>query len=72
MGAYDDAYSTGGWEVDSFAITGALPKLLKLEWPLGVMQWSDTLQPPWTDLSGSSPLLIDMTAAPKRFFRLKP
>ncbi len=72
MSASDDYYSEGGWEIDSFSITGALPKLLKLEWPVGVMQYSDTLQPPWTDLSGSSPLLIDTMAAPKRFFRLKP
>ncbi|RYD39865.1 MAG: hypothetical protein EOP83_36120 [Verrucomicrobiaceae bacterium] len=72
MGAYDDAFSAGGWKIDSFAITNALPTLMKLEWPLGVMQYSDNLQPPWTSLTGSSPLLIDMKAAPKRFFQLKP
>jgi autotransporter-associated beta strand protein len=72
MAAYDDAYSAGGWKIDSFSITGALPSLMKLEWPLGVMQYSNTLQPPWTDLPGSSPLLIDTMAAPKRFFKLKP
>ncbi|MEK7950531.1 LamG-like jellyroll fold domain-containing protein [Luteolibacter soli] len=72
MGAYDDAYSAGGWKIDSFSITGALPSLLKLEWPLGTMQYSDNLQPPWTDLSADSPLLIDTKAAPRRFFQLKP
>lgn len=72
MSATDDYYSPGGWQIDSFSITGALPNLLKLEWPLGVMQYSNNLQPPWTDLSGSSPLLIDTKAAPKRFFRVKP
>jgi hypothetical protein len=72
MAAYDDAYSAGGWKIDSYSVTGALPKLMKLEWPLGTMQYSDNLQPPWTDLSGASPLLIDTMAAPKRFFKLKP
>ena len=72
MGAYDDAYSAGGWEIDSFSITNALPSLMKLEWPLGIMQYSDTLQPPWTDLGGTSPLLIDTKAGPRRFFRIKP
>lgn len=64
--------SPAGWEVDSFVITGALPNLMTLTWPVGIMQYSDNLQPPWTDISGSSPLLIDTKVAPKRFFRLKP
>ncbi len=72
MSASDDAFSPGGWEIDSFSITGALPNLMQLEWPFGVMQYSNNLQPPWTDLSGSSPLLIDTKAAPRRFFRVKP
>ncbi len=61
-----------GWEIDSFEITKALPNLMTLTWPIGSMQYSDNLQPPWTDLPGSSPLLIDTKATPKRFYRLKP
>ena len=45
---------------------------MTLTWPLGIMQYSDNLQPPWTDIPGTSPLVIDAKAAPKRFFRLKP
>lgn len=64
--------SPAGWEVDSFVITGALPNLLSLTWPVGIMQYSDNLLPPWTDMAGTSPLVIDTKLAPKRFFRLKP
>ena len=74
--AYDDNtignLTPPGWEIDSLQLTGGVPSLLTLEWPLGVMQYSDNLQPPWTDLPGTSPLVIDVKAAPKRFFRLKP
>jgi autotransporter-associated beta strand protein len=61
-----------GWEIDSLEVTGGLPSLLSLDWPFGTMQYSDNLLPPWTDLTGKGPLLIDTTLAPKRFFRLKP
>lgn len=64
--------SPQGWQIDSTEFSNALPNLLKLTWPTGLMQYSDNLQPPWIDLPGTSPLLIDMNAAPKRFFRLKP
>ena len=74
--AYDDNtignLTPPGWEIDSLQLTGGVPSLLTLEWPLGVMQYSDNLQPPLTDLPGTSPLVIDVKAAPKRFFRLKP
>ena len=61
-----------GWEIDSLQVTGGVPSLMTLTWPLGIMQYSDNLQPPWTDIPGTSPLVIDAKAAPKRFFRLKP
>ena len=61
-----------GWEIDSLQVTGGVPKLMTLTWPVGVMQYSDNLQPPWTDIPLGSPLVIDAMAAPKRFFRLKP
>ncbi len=64
--------SPQGWEIDSFEISGGKPSLITLEWPFGTMQYSDTLLPPWTDLSGKSPLVIDTAASPRRFFRLKP
>ncbi len=61
-----------GWEIDSVSVSGGQPSLATLTWPVGVMQYSDNLQPPWTDIQGTSPLLIDTKLAPKRFFRLKP
>jgi autotransporter-associated beta strand protein len=61
-----------GWEIDSLQVTGGLPSLMTLDWPFGTMQYSDNLQPPWTDVAGKGPLLIDTKLAPKRFFRLKP
>jgi len=61
-----------GWQIDSVQISGGYPSLGTLTWGLGTMQYSDNLQPPWTDIVGSSPLVIDTKLAPKRFFRLKP
>jgi autotransporter-associated beta strand protein len=61
-----------GWEIDSIVVSGGKPSLMALDWPFGTMQYSDNLLPPWTDLPGSGPLLIDTNLAPKRFFRLKP
>ena len=60
-----------GWQIDSFTISEGGTGGLLLNWPVGVMQYSDTLQPPWTDLPGSGPAFIDTTLAPKRFFRIK-
>lgn len=61
-----------GWEIDSVQVTGGVPSLMTLTWPVGVMQYSDNLEPPWTDIPLGSPLVIDALASPKRFFRLKP
>lgn len=61
-----------GWEIDSLQVTGGVPTLMTLTWPVGVMQYSDNLQPPWTDIPLGSPLVIDAKASPQRFFRLKP
>jgi autotransporter-associated beta strand protein len=61
-----------GWEIDELALSEGGPGGATLSWPLGVMQYSDTLQPPWTDIPGSGPVFIDTTLAPKRFFRIKP
>lgn len=61
-----------GWEIDSLQVTGGIPKLMTLTWPVGIMQYSDNLQPPWTDIPLASPLVIDAKASQKRFFRLKP
>jgi autotransporter-associated beta strand protein len=61
-----------GWEIDELSLTEGGPGGATLNWPLGIMQYSDTLDAPWTDISGSGPVFIDTTLAPKRFFRLKP
>lgn len=61
-----------GWEIDELSLTEGGPGGATLNWPLGVMQYSDTLQAPWTDIPGPGPVFIDTTLAPKRFFRLKP
>ena len=59
-----------GWQIDSYSFSQGGGMMLT--WPIGIMQYSDNLEPPWTDISGTSPLLIDTSLAPKRFFRLKP
>lgn len=61
-----------GWEIDGLSLTEGESGGATLSWPLGVMQYSDTLQAPWTDIPGAGPVFIDTTLAPKRFFRLKP
>lgn len=61
-----------GWQIDALQLTGGVPKLLKIEWPVGTMQYSDNLQPPWIDIPGTGSYVIDVLAAPKRFYRLKP
>ena len=65
------ALSPKGWEIDSYAFSEGQPGGMTLTWPVGVMQYSDNLQPPWTDISETSPLFIDSSLAPRRFFRLK-
>lgn len=72
-----DPYSSGdlspqGWQIDSVDVAGGQASLATLTWPYGIMQYSDNLQPPWTDIQTASPLVIDTKVAPKRFFRLKP
>jgi hypothetical protein len=64
--------SPQGWEITSVQLTGAIPNLLTLTWPVGTLQFSDNLAPPWTDLTTVSPLVIDPKTVPKRFFRVKP
>jgi autotransporter-associated beta strand protein len=66
------ALTPQGWEIDSYTFAEGLPGGFTLTWPVGVMQYSDNLLPPWTDITGTSPLFIDTSLAPKRFFRLKP
>lgn len=62
-----------GWEIDSYDLIEGGTGGAWLTWPVGVMQYSDNLAPPWTDLTGmTSPLFIDTTLAPQRFFRVKP
>lgn len=61
-----------GWEIDGISLTEGNSGGATLSWLLGVMQYSDTLQAPWTDIPGPGPVFIDTTLAPKRFFRLKP
>jgi autotransporter-associated beta strand protein len=61
-----------GWQIDSVQVSGGSTSFSTLSWEVGTMQYSDNLQPPWTDLEGTSPLLIDTNAAPRRFFRMKP
>lgn len=60
-----------GWEIDSLSLTqggsGAA-----VSWSCGILQQSLTLQAPWTDITGDDPVVIDTTAAPKKFFRIKP
>lgn len=62
-----------GWEIDSFELRESVPNGASITWPLGILEYSDNLQPPWTSLgTGGGPLLIDTSVAPKRFFRVKP
>ncbi|WP_367870918.1 LamG-like jellyroll fold domain-containing protein [Luteolibacter sp. Populi] len=74
--AYDN--NTGGdqvppgWQIDSVQFTEGGTGGAMLNWALGTMQFSDNLEPPWTDIIGPGPVLVDLTLTPKRFFRLKP
>jgi autotransporter-associated beta strand protein len=61
-----------GWEIDSVAVSGSRANLMTLAWPVGKLEHSDNLQPPWTEVTGTSPLVIDGNAVPRRFFRIKP
>ena len=62
-----------GWEIDSYEFTEGAPGGASISWPIGILQYSDNLLPPWTDLTGAtSPWFIDTTLAPSRFFRIKP
>lgn len=62
-----------GWEIDSYEFTEGGPGGAFISWPIGILQYSDNLLPPWTDLPGAtSPWFIDTTLAPSRFFRIKP
>jgi len=61
-----------GWEIDDLQFTEGGSGGALLDWPLGTIQYSDTLQAPWTDIPGTGPIFIDTTLVPKRFFRLKP
>lgn len=62
-----------GWEIDSYEFAEGAPGGASIAWPIGVLQYSDNLQPPWTDLpDAASPWFIDTTLAPRRFFRIKP
>ena len=65
--------SPQGWEIDSYQISEGGTGGATLSWPVGVMQYSDNLEPPWTDLTGAtSPMFIDTTLVPRRFYRIKP
>ena len=65
--------SPQGWEIDSYQISEGGTGGATLSWPVGVMQYSDNLEPPWTDLTGvTSPMFIDTTLVPRRFYRIKP
>ncbi len=66
------ALTPQGWEIDSYTFSEGISGGLVLTWPIGIMQYSDTLLPPWTDMTETSPLFIDTSLAPKRFFKLKP
>jgi autotransporter-associated beta strand protein len=61
-----------GWELDSVTVSGSRANLISLAWPVGNLEYSDNLQPPWTELEGTSPLVIDANAVPRRFYRIKP
>jgi autotransporter-associated beta strand protein len=62
-----------GWEIDSFEITESNGAGGMISWPLGILEYSDNLLPPWTSLgTGGGPIFIDTTVAPKRFFRVRP
>jgi autotransporter-associated beta strand protein len=61
-----------GWEVDSVTVSGSRANLMTLSWPVGQMEYSDNLQPPWTAVPGTSPLVIDGNAVPRRFYRIRP
>ena len=64
--------SPQGWEIDSVTVSGSRANLLSLAWPVGKLEYSDNLQPPWTTVNGGSPLVIDANAVPRRFYRIKP
>lgn len=64
--------SPQGWEITSVQVSNAVPNLMTITWPVGTLQYSDNLLPPWTDMTASSPLVIDPESTPKRFYRLKP
>jgi autotransporter-associated beta strand protein len=61
-----------GWEIDSVTVSGSRANLMTLAWPVGKLEYSDNLQPPWTAVTGTSPLVIDGNAVPRRFYRIKP
>jgi autotransporter-associated beta strand protein len=61
-----------GWEIDSVTVSGSRANLMALSWPAGQMEYSDNLQPPWTPVTGTSPLVIDGYAVPRRFYRIRP
>jgi autotransporter-associated beta strand protein len=61
-----------GWEIDSVTVSGSRANLMTLSWPVGQMEYSDNLQPPWTAVTGTSPLVIDGYAVPRRFYRIRP
>ncbi len=76
MVAYD--WATSGstdfpdWEITSYQITEGATGIT-MTWPVGVIEYSDNLQPPWTALpDATSPMLIDTSLAPSRFFRVRP
>lgn len=65
--------SPQGWEITSMQVSNAVPSLMTLTWPVGTLQYSDNLMPPWTDMpAATSPFVIDTRAVPKRFYRVKP
>lgn len=62
-----------GWEVDSYEIKEGAGIGGSISWPLGILEYSDNLQPPWTTIgSGGGPIYFDPSLAPKRFYRIKP
>ena len=54
-------------------ITAAVvaPGQLQLTWPFGTLLEATNLLGPWTTNSYVSPALIDTTAGPQKFFRVK-
>ena len=65
--------SPQGWQIEEFQVSGSTTNLLMLTWAAGTLQYSDDLPAvSWTNMVATSPYVVDVNAARKRFFRIAP